>query len=287
MRLRLVGIVVRPDCPEAVHCACELTDWLKQQGIDAADLNEVEPGMDLLVVLGGDGTLLHAAEAASRLGLPVLGVNLGNLGFLTEVTQDELYKTLAMLMAGECRVEERAMFSASLLNGKNGNQSEPVLALNEVVIVKTSTSAMIRLCCWADEEYITTYAADGLIIATPTGSTAYNLSAGGPLVHAEQHSLILTPICPFMLDSRPVLLSSDTRITACLQAPAGPVNVIVDGERRWRLGPEDLLLVRKAKRPLLVVSSPWKSYFRILRAKLHWGGDPVDLPLPEAVRRLG
>ena len=287
MQLRLVGIVVRPDSPEAVRCACELVDWLKGRGIAAADLNEVEAGMDLLVVLGGDGTLLHAAEAAGRLGLPVLGVNLGNLGFLTEVTQDELYKTLAMLLAGECRIEERVMLSASVLDGADGTVSGPFLALNEVVIVKTSTAAMIRLHCWADEEYVTTYAADGLIIATPTGSTAYNLSAGGPLVHAEQHCLILTPICPFMLDSRPVLLSSDSRVTACLQGPARPVNVVVDGERRRRLGPGDLLLVRKAEHPLLVISSPWKSYFRILRAKLHWGGDPVDLPLPGAARRLG
>ena len=286
MKLEHVGILARPHSPEAERRGRELAAWLADRGIRAGELGAVEPDMDLLVVLGGDGTLLHAADAASRAALPVLGVNMGHLGFLSEITEEELYDTLTMVMAGKFRVEERLMLSAAVLRAGDEAPRETARALNEVVIVKDDAGAMIRLGCWADQEYITTYRADGLIIATPTGSTAYNLSAGGPLVHAEKGGLILTPICPFMLASRPVLLGSETRITAHLLTPETEARVIVDGEPRWRIAAGDYLLARRAERPLLVVSSPWKSYFHILRAKLNWGGDPVDLPLPERVRRL-
>ncbi len=143
----------------------------------------------------------------------------------------------------------------------------------------------MRLGCWADEEYITTYKADGLIISTPTGSTAYNLSAGGPIAHAKLRSILVTPICPFMLESRPVLLAPQTKITTQLLAPAGDVKVIVDGALQWKITDDDYLLVQKASKPLLLISSPLKSYFTILRNKLNWGGSSIDLPLPELVCR--
>lgn len=285
MNIGFVGIILRPDSPEAESKGLELAAWLKKRGIATTELNRIDPHMDLLIVLGGDGTLLHVADSASRYGLPVLGVNMGHLGFLSEIAVDELYQALEMAFADESRIERRIMLKAGVIDGASGKLSETVRALNEVVIVKDSTAAMIRLRCWANREYITTYRADGLIIATPTGSTAYNLSAGGPLVHAELDSIVLTPICPFMLESRPVLLASDTHITAQLLAPAGEVKVIVDGELRWRITENDYLLVHRAEQPLMVVSSPWKSYFNILRTKLNWGGDSVDLPLPEKVCR--
>ncbi len=285
MNIGFVGIILRPDSPEAESKGLELAAWLKKRGIATTELNRIDPHMDLLIVLGGDGTLLHVADSASRYGLPVLGVNMGHLGFLSEIAVDELYQALEMAFADESRIERRIMLKAGVIDGTSGKLSETVRALNEVVIVKDSTAAMIRLRCWANREYITTYRADGLIIATPTGSTAYNLSAGGPLVHAELDSIVLTPICPFMLESRPVLLASDTHITAQLLAPAGEVKVIVDGELRWRITENDYLLVHRAEQPLMVVSSPWKSYFNILRTKLNWGGDSVDLPLPEKVCR--
>ena len=175
------------------------------------------------------------------------------------------------------------MLSAAYVNGTTGETSRSIHALNEVVIVKKSTEAMIRLRCWADEEYVTTYRADGLIMATPTGSTAYNLSAGGPVVHAELDAVVVTPICPFMLESRPVLLGSQHKITTQLLAPAGQVKVIIDGVLKWTITENDYLLVKKATHPLLIVSSPWKSYFNILRSKLNWGGASVDVPLPEKV----
>lgn len=282
MSIRSVGIITRVDSPEVEQIGREAAAWFAQRQITAT-LNRVEPEMDLLVVLGGDGTLLHVADEASEYALPVLGVNLGNLGFLTEVAADEVYDALETVLADEFRLEKRMMLSAAYVSGATGEQSGSVRALNEVVIVKKSTEAMVRLRCWADKEYVTTYRADGLIMATPTGSTAYNLSAGGPVIHAELNAILVTPICPFMLESRPVLLGPETKITTQLLAPAGQVKVIVDGVLQWTITENDYLVVKKAAKPLLIVSSPWKSYFNILRNKLNWGGASVDLPLPEKV----
>ena len=283
MKIRSVGIVTRPESPEVEQTGREAVVWFEARGI-AAVLNQISPEMDLLIVLGGDGTLLHVAKKASAYQLPVLGVNLGFLGFLTEIAADEMYEAFTTLLSDEdIHIEERIMLSAAYVNGATGERSSSVHALNEVVIVKKSTEAMIRLRCWADKEYVTTYRADGLIMATPTGSTAYNLSAGGPVVHAELDAILVTPICPFMLESRPVLLDSQNKITAQLLAPAGQVKVIVDGVLQWTITENDYLLVKKAAHPLLLVSSPWKSYFNILRSKLNWGGDPIDIPLPEKV----
>jgi len=283
MNIRYAGVVTRPDSPEVEEIGREMVAWFAGRGIKA-ELNTIDPGMDILVVLGGDGTLLHVAEEASKHQLPVLGVNLGNLGFLTEVAADERYEALETLLGeDEVRMEKRIMLTAAYVSGATGQKSDAVHALNEVVIVKKSTEAMIRLRCWADKEYVTTYRADGLIMSTPTGSTAYNLSAGGPVVHAELDAIVVTPICPFMLESRPVLLGSQHNVTTQLLAPAGQVKVIVDGELQWTITENDYLLVKKASKPLLIISSPWKSYFNILRSKLNWGGASVDIPLPEKV----
>lgn len=283
MNIRYAGVVTRPDSPEVEEIGREMIAWFAERGIKA-ELNGIDPDMDILVVLGGDGTLLHVAEEASKHQLPVLGVNLGNLGFLTEVAADERYEALETLLGEEeVRMEKRIMLTAAYVSGATGQKSDSVHALNEVVIVKKSTEAMIRLRCWADREYVTTYRADGLIMSTPTGSTAYNLSAGGPVVHAELDAIVVTPICPFMLESRPVLLGSQHNVTTQLLAPAGQVKVIVDGELQWTITENDYLLVKKASKPLLIVSSPWKSYFNILRSKLNWGGASVDIPLPAKV----
>ena len=283
MIIGYAGVITRPDSPEVEDIGRELIAWFNQRAI-RAELNRIDSKMDILIVLGGDGTLLHVADEASRYQIPVLGINLGNLGFLTEIAADERYEALALLLAeDDVRLEKRIMLSAAYVNGTTGETSSSVHALNEVVIVKKSTEAMIRLRCWADREYVTTYRADGLIIATPTGSTAYNLSAGGPVVHAELDTIVVTPICPFMLESRPVLLGSEHKVTTQLLAPAGQVKVIVDGELQWTITENDYLLVKKASKPLLIVSSPWKSYFNILRSKLNWGGAADDIPLPAKV----
>lgn len=283
MKIDYAGVVTRHDSPEVEQVGRDVVDWFGKRAIRAA-LNRIDPDMDVVIVLGGDGTLLHVAWEASRYQVPVLGVNWGNLGFLAEVAADDMYMALeTLLVEDEVRMERRIMLSTAFINGATGEISPTVHALNEVVILKKSTEAMIRLRCWADKEYVTTYRADGLILATPTGSTAYNLSAGGPVVHAELDAIVVTPICPFMLESRPVLLDSEHKFTTQLLAPAGQVKVLVDGALQWSITENDYLLVQKASKPLLLISSPWKSYFNILRSKLNWGGADDDLPLPAKV----
>jgi NAD+ kinase len=153
-----------------------------------------------------------------------------------------------------------------------------------VVILKGSTEPLLRLCCWADDEYVATYKADGLIISTPTGSTAYNLSAGGPIAHAGLDAILLTPICPFMLESRPVLLPPQTQVTAQLAQPASKVKVVADGKLAWVMQAHEFLGVEMAAKPLRLISSPHKGYFAILRSKLNWASCDVGCPLPDCIR---
>ncbi len=282
MTIQLVGITTKPDSPRVQQIGSDLADWFAGKGVEAK-LDIIEPEMDMLVILGGDGTLLHVADRASRHDIPVIGINLGNLGFLTEVAEDEMYQALQEVLSGRGYIENRMMLKVQKLSSDNRENKEPLFCLNEVAILKGNVEKVIRLCSWADEEYITTYKADGLLISTPTGSTAYNLSAGGPIVHAELNAVLVTPICPFMLESRPVLLSPGTRITTQLADPASDVKVMVDGRFAWEMREKDCLIVETAAKPLKLFSSPHKGYFTILRNKLNWGGRDSGYPLPEMV----
>ncbi len=276
----LVGIVTKHNSPKVKQVGLELLDWFNRKGV-AAKLDTIEPEMDLLVILGGDGTLLHVADRASRHDIPVIGINLGNLGFLTEVAEDEMYQALEEVLDGGGHLEKRMMLKVRLVSGSSQESVTPLFGLNEVAIVKGNVERVIRLYSWADDEYITTYKADGLIISTPTGSTAYNLSAGGPIVHAQLNALLVTPICPFMLESRPVLLSPATRVTTQLADPASDVKVMVDGRFCWDMSKDDCLVVEAARKPLKLYGSPRQGYFTILRNKLNWGGRDTGFPLPE------
>ncbi len=279
MNIRRVGIIIRKGSSRVQKIGDELAAWLEKRSI-RADVDRIEPGMDMLVILGGDGTLLHVAARAGELDIPVVGINLGDLGFLTEVAADEMYHALTTILEGEVHIERRMMIKSTVL-AADGTASDPMFALNETVVVKGSVERVLRLRCWADREYIATYKADGLIFSTPTGSTAYNLSAGGPIVHAELGTLLITPICPFMLESRPVLLSPEVALTTQLADRANDVMVMVDGRPGWTLNTSQALRVEVAEKPLLLISSPHKGYFAILRNKLNWGGNSDDVPLPD------
>ncbi len=282
MHIYYAGIITRMDSPDVHQAGKDLAAWYKQRSIKA-ELDRIDPSMDMLTILGGDGTLLHVADQAARYGIPVVGINLGDLGFLTEVAAEEMYQALEEILNGRIAIEERMMLRAEPLDESGESAGAPMFALNEVVIVKGSTEPMMRLGCWADREYITTYKADGLIISTPTGSTAYNLSAGGPIAHAELRTLLVTPICPFMLESRPVLLSPRTRMTTQLAPPSTNVKIMVDGRLGWTMRANDFLSVEAASKPLRLISSPHKGYFAILRNKLNWGGRDPGYPLPEII----
>jgi NAD+ kinase len=270
MQISSIGIILKRDSEAPQRLAGELSSWLAARSIRVA-INEITADMDILVILGGDGTLLHVAEQASRFGIPVVGVNLGGLGFLTEVAVEECFETLEAILAGPVKIEERLMFRACIDAG--GVRSEWRFALNDIVVSRGSLDRIVQLSTWADDEYITTYRADGLIFSTPTGSTAYNLSAGGPIVQPGLRSILVTPICPFMLESRPVLLPATVRLTTRLaDGVAGEVKVIVDGQPAWDMRGGDVLEVAASDRPLRLISSLRMGYFEILRNKLNWGG---------------
>ena len=276
MQVRKVGIILKKGSEQPRQICNLLQDFLVERHI-TVQVDSVSDDCDMLVILGGDGTLLHVADQASRLQIPVIGVNLGGLGFLTEVSVEELYETLEHVFSDYARIEKRMMIKARIL--RPGGAAPWHVALNDVVISKGAVDRLIRLGAWADKEFITGYRADGLIFSTATGSTAYNLSAGGPIVHPMLQSITVTPICPFMLESRPVLLPAGVVVTTKMLSPcATPIQVIVDGRQTWEMGEQDVLEVMAAEQPLLLICSPKKGYFEILRNKLNWGGGGKKTP---------
>ncbi len=269
MKIAKVGIILRKGSDEPQKIASELQDWLTSKSI-ASVIDQVDSSLDLLIILGGDGTLLEIAEQACKLAIPVVGVNLGDLGFLTEVVCADRYDVIEGIIKGELLAQERMMLKIRLCS--EDKQTAWKYALNDVVISKGNIDKLIQLGTWADQDYITTYRADGLIFSTPTGATAYNLSAGGPIVHPALHSILVTPICPFMLDSRPVLLAPEIKLkTRLIADQAFDVKVIVDGQTAWDMKENDCLEVQASEKKLMLIGSPQKGYFEILRSKLNWG----------------
>lgn len=270
MEVRKIGIILKQGSEQPKKICHDLQAFLSERHI-AAQVDKVSDDCNMLIILGGDGTLLHVAYQASLLQIPVIGINLGGLGFLTEVSVEELYETLQLVFSDYARIEKRMMIRTRIQRSTGSTPWH--VALNDVVISKGAADRLIRLGAWADKEFITAYRADGLIFSTATGSTAYNLSAGGPIVHPMLQSIIVTPICPFMLESRPVLLPAGVVVTTRMLSPGStPVQVIVDGRQTWEMGEQDVLEVMAAAQPLLLLCSPKKSYFEILRNKLNWGG---------------
>lgn len=267
--LKHAGIVSKKDYLPAAELASTIATRLEGNGVTVT-LDSLEKDLDVLIVLGGDGTLLHVADQAARHSIPVLGINMGNLGFLTERTEQEAVAAVDELISETVTIENRMMLKASLI--KESKRSKSRYALNEVVINKGTLDRVLELSTRAGHEYITTYKADGLIFSTPTGSTAYNLSAGGPLVYPGLASILVTPICPFMLSSRPILLPPDRRLQTTLETGHNcRAQVIVDGQPAWEIENEDSLEIEAAKQPLRLIVSPNRDYFAILRNKLHWG----------------
>ncbi len=280
LTIKKVGIITKKDDVRSDGYAATLANWLQQKNIRITQ-NEIGPALDMIIVLGGDGTLLHIAEKAARHAIPVLGINLGNLGFLTELTEDETFQALERILTGKMMVENRLMLKTRLVSG--GQATSYRYALNDVVITKNVLDRLLRLSTKADDEYITTYRADGLIFSSPTGSTAYNLSAGGPLVYPGLATITVTPICPFMLSSRPIILPSDKQIKTRFDAgnKKERAQVIIDGQSFWEMKDCDELEIETAGQFLQLIVSSTRDYFTILRNKLHWGvsGDKTSTGL--------
>lgn len=269
MKIKRVGIILKKGSEEARALGEELSAWLARKSVDSV-FDTITADLDMLLILGGDGTLLHVAYRASQLGIPVAGINLGDLGFLTEIAISERYESLEAILQGKVVIEERMMLKTRCHFGKEVSKWRS--ALNDVVITKGNIDQMVQLSAWVGDEFITTYKADGLIFSTPTGSTAYNLSAGGPIIHPGLKSILVTPICPFMLESRSVLLPADKLLRAKVAGMVETVNVIVDGRFVWDMRESDTLEVLVLETPLRLICSPQKGYFDILRNKLNWGG---------------
>jgi len=273
MKIRKAGIILKKGFQKPRKIGEEIINWFTDKGVETT-VDRVSKDLDILIILGGDGTLLHIADKASRYEIPVMGINLGGLGFLTAVSAKERFEALELLLLGKMMVEKRMLLKTRLLadSDTGSSSSDYLYALNDVVISKGDVDQIVKLRTWSDQEFITTYRADGLIFSTPTGSTAYNLSAGGPIVEPRLPCILVTPICPFMLESRPVLLPPDVTLVTQLAGKADNVKVILDGRYTWKMEENSCLEVRTAKKPLLLISMPKKGYFEILRSKLNWGG---------------
>ncbi len=281
-----IGIIANPQKPKAKETLKKLVSYLSKMKkaivLDEASARLIERSQlgvrgrrayarcDLIIALGGDGTLLRAVRMLKGREVPILGVNLGGLGFLTEVTLGEFYKTLSDVLIGRYRLEERMGLEATLSRGRKRMATST--ALNDCVITKGVLSRLIRLDVFLGKEYLTTYAADGLIISTSTGSTAHSLSAGGPIVHPHIPAIILTPICPHTLSNRPLIVSGEEEVRIRIASPHPDIGLTLDGQEVIKLRERDIIQIRKAPFKVRLIVPRKKSYYQVLRKKLKWGG---------------
>jgi len=287
--MNTIGVLARPDLAEAGPAIRELVGWLRARGRRAcleektaalagdAALAEclVASGPDMaaladaLVVLGGDGTLLAASRLLNR-PIPVLGVNFGALGFLTEITLPELYPALESVLGGRFDREERRLLRAVVRRARRGDTTADVV--NDVVITKAGPSRIIELDVLVDSIFVSSFRADGIIVSSPTGSTAYNLAAGGPIVRPTLPAMVITPICPHMLSNRPLVVGDDSRVEVRLRAARDvEVYTALDGQETLALTDGDGVLVTGSPQRLTLVKAPGREYFEVLRTKLRWG----------------
>jgi NAD+ kinase len=276
--VKCLAIISKKQKTDAWEAGRALQAWFQARGVDARHLiNEPDPlkaplppGAELIVVMGGDGTILSVARHYGAQGLPIFGVNVGGLGFLTEISLDELYRCMEEhVLTGALEVEERLVLTAALFRQGEAIWQENVL--NDAVINKGALARIAELTTWIDEEYLTTYRADGLIVATPTGSTAYTLSAGGPIVYPTLRHIILLPICPHTLSNRPIILPEAVTVAVTLDEKAQDLYLTLDGQVGQALRPGDRMEIKTAPYNLKLVKSPHRSHFEVLRTKLGWG----------------
>jgi NAD+ kinase len=285
MPIRTVGITSKPNKIDVGEIVPPLIHWLRERQIDViidtetgATLHHSLPSVpraelvgavDLLIVLGGDGTLLATARTLTRAPIPILAVNVGGLGFLTVITRDELYSALERVLEGNFRTECRVRIDAEVIRA--GERISSFLALNDVVLNKAAIARVLDFELAIDGEFISTYKADGLIVSTPTGSTAYSLAAGGPVVAPTVQAFLVTPICAHTLSNRPIVLPDTAQIEVRVTSQEESVFLTVDGQVGIAVRSGDCVCMKKAAAPIEIIRPSNKSYFEILRAKLKWG----------------
>jgi NAD+ kinase len=282
-KIETVGIISKPKIAEAPEIVCGVLEWLEKRGVQCRcdrqtaeyagnrpyfSREELPEGTDLIIVLGGDGTLLSAARVVAGCNIPLFAVNLGHLGFLTAIRVEELYPELERALKGEHRIGRRRMVDCELL--RNGEIIGSYSALNDVVITKSELARMIDLDAHVDNHFVAAYKADGLIIATPTGSTAYSLSAGGPVIFPSVNAFCITPICPHMLTNRPVIVP-DSSVIQILNHGEDRTYLTIDGQVGEPLSKGDRIVCRSSPKTIQLIRPPKMLFFDVLREKLKWG----------------
>jgi len=284
-----VGIVGKPDDPAITDALLQLHSYLVSKGIGtlvdervaaqlgdvaAASLQDLGRDCDLVIIVGGDGTLLHTARELVDTNVRVLGVNRGRLGFLADIAHDQIHEALDQIFAGNYEDDPRFLLDAEVFDA-NGDIRAASRALNDVVIHKWNTARMIEFEIWIDGRFVETQRSDGMIISTPTGSTAYALSGGGPLIMPDLDTILLVPICPHTLSNRPIVLGGNAVLELRLspRTEPGHAHITCDGQTSIAVRPDDRVLIRKAARPVCLIHPAGHDHFDILRAKLNWGGN--------------
>ena len=284
--MKKIGIVVKPDA-EAVKTADKLEHWLGSKNIDVVRKDNLPPNRkfadkdksfapsDLfcLFVLGGDGTFLSAVRWIGNQSIPIIGVKFGEVGFLAETAAEDLFSAAKDILNNAFTITPRMRLNVKVMQGERQLMSETVL--NDIVINKQALARLAHIDTYINDHYITTYSADGLIVATPTGSTAYSLAAGGPIVHPEVPGIIITPICPFTLTNRPLIVSDSSSIKIRLIRKPIDVMLTFDGQAGFEINEEHTIIISKGPYPVNMITMPEQTYFDILKAKLRWSGGRV------------
>lgn len=285
--MKKVGLVVKWD-ERAGEKGEAFEAWLEERGIEVVRKEKVfpqenghQPGsreetlyapadLDCVVVLGGDGTFLSAARWIGHQPIPIMGVKFGQVGFLADTVESALYKAVESVLAGNFTVEPRMRIQVCVI--REGKEIARETLLNDMVINKSSLSRLANIDTWIDDQYLTTFKSDGLIVSTPTGSTAYSLAAGGPIVHPAVPGIILSPICPFTLTNRPLILSDSVSIKIRLAEKSSDIMLSFDGQEGLEAEAEDTIVVTKSDHPVHMITLPHQNYFDVLKAKLRWSG---------------
>jgi len=284
--VKRVGLVVKVD-PEAVKKADELEKWLRSKGIDVARKESAPPGHRLsnkrkavapsgllcIFVLGGDGTFLSAVRWVGDQNIPILGVKFGEVGFLAETAEESLFSAAEAVLSNNFTTSPRMRLMVKVI--REGKDVAGETVLNDVVINKGALARLADIETYINDHYLTTYRADGLIVSTPTGSTAYSLAAGGPIVHPEVPGIIMTPICPFTLTNRPLIVPDSACIKIKLAKPSSDIMLTFDGQAGLEINEKDIVIVQKGPYPVHMISIPEQHYFDVLKAKLRWSGGRV------------
>ncbi|MBI9082204.1 MAG: NAD(+)/NADH kinase [Desulfobacterales bacterium] len=278
--MKKIGLVIKKDA-DACRRADELQSWLRSAQIEVVRNETLPPtrassapaDLDAVVVLGGDGTFLSAVRWVGDLGIPLLGIKFGEVGFLAEIVEDHLFEAARRLLDRQFVIRPRMRLEVTVT--RDGRQLVRETVLNDVVINRGALARLADIETHIDDYYLTTYRADGLIVATPTGSTAYSLAAGGPILHPAVPAIIMTPICPFTLTNRPLIVPDSATITLRLAKKSTDIRLTLDGQSGLEITDQDEIRVCKGRHPVNMISFPEQQYFDLLKAKLRWSGGRV------------